>query len=70
MIHDATVEVTCDGEGCGDNVHVSLSYVYGGLMHTDGRYDDDDEKIERTLVKEHKWIVSNGKHFCSESCES
>lgn len=69
MIHDATAEVTCDGFGCSDSVHVSLGYVYGGLMHTDGRYDDDDEEIERRLVRKHEWIVADGNHYCSEHCQ-
>lgn len=68
MIHDATVEVTCDGNECWESADVPLPYVYstGGV----GRYDDAEEKIEARLVKEHHWIVSDGSHYCSERCQS
>ena len=68
MIHDAVVEVTCDAEGCRDHVYVQLDYVYGGIAHTDGRYDDDDSKVEKQLVEKHEWEVRDGKHYCSIYC--
>lgn len=69
MIHDAKVEVTCDNPNfCRESVEVDLPYVYGGIMHTDGRYDFDKKAIHKTLEREHDWIVIFGKHFCSDSC--
>lgn len=62
MIHDATVEVTCDADGCRESVHVQL--------HAGGRntYLCHDSNIEDRLASEHDWIVRDGKHYCSESC--
>ena len=67
MIHDACVEVTCDTPGCRSSTYVRLDYAYGGLMHTDGRYDDSDSKVERKLQEE-GWIVRDGKHYCGDMC--
>ena len=65
MIHDAQVEVTCDG--CSDSVYIGLHYVYSGAMGTQGRYNDDESAIEQDLQTE-GWIVREGKHYCSEEC--
>jgi hypothetical protein len=68
MIHDAIVEVTCDGMGCNASEYVTLRYVYGSTMHASGRYDDDEKRIEEDLTKDHEWIIRDGKHYCCESC--
>lgn len=68
MIHDAVVEVTCDGEHCRESVYVTLDYTYGGVMHSRGSYDSDDEKVEERLEENQGWVVRDGKHYCSESC--
>lgn len=61
MIHDATVEITCDYKDlCRESEHVALTYFpYHG-------YDDDDREIERKLVGQSDWIVRDGKHYCCE----
>ncbi len=61
MIHDATVEVTCDGEKCRESVYVELR------AGTRDSYIANDEDIERGLKREHEWTVEDGKHYC-QSC--
>lgn len=60
MIHDATVEVTCDrnNASCSESEYIELNWHLGG-------YDDDDKNIEKKLVQR-GWIVENGKHYCCE----
>jgi hypothetical protein len=62
MIHDAMVEVTCDEMSCRENIYIELE---AGTRNT---YIADDSRIERKL-KEYEWIVVNGRHFCSQSCQ-
>lgn len=59
MIHDATVEVTCDG--CGSSEFIELP---AGLRDT---YIARDSDIERKIQKK-EWIVRDGKHYCSKGC--
>jgi hypothetical protein len=71
MIHDAMVEVTCDGtEGCGESVYVGLPYTYTTTSGAGGRYDDDEAAVNRA-VREDGWLVSEDgeQHFCSEECK-
>ncbi len=68
MIHDAQVEVTCDGDGCTESVYVALVWMYPDLTGKNGFWDSSDAKTEKRLVKEHDWIVRDGKHFCSAEC--
>lgn len=67
MLHDATIEVTCDREGCHENVFVPMKWVYSNLSESSGYYDHRDTVIEEKLV-EFLWIVRDGKHFCSLYC--
>lgn len=69
MIHDAHVEVTCDGEGCSESIFIALDYTYGGLLHSSGSYESDDRKIEQKLIRDEEWLVTDGKHYCSDSCQ-
>ena len=48
MIHDAIVEVTCDGDGCNESVFVGLEWAYRNPHESSGFYDPDDKKIEDT----------------------
>jgi len=64
MIHDAKVEVTCDGADCFESIDIQLDYVYGGIMGTDGRYNDDDDDINNKVDKQ-GWTVDGDEHFCS-----
>ena len=68
MIHDATVEVTCDSDDfCWESETIPLSYVFSNYSGKSGRYDDDDSKIEQEL-ENRGWIIANGKHFCCYGC--
>ncbi len=69
MIHDATVEVTCDRPRCRESVRVPLGFVYGGVMHTRGRYDHDDAKVARRLAEDFGWVVRGENQYCSPECE-
>lgn len=61
MIHDAMVEVTCDGKDCRDSIDIEL--------HAGGRntYFAADSVIERDLACE-GWIIEEGKHYCCGDC--
>lgn len=63
MIHDATVEVTCDD--CGDSTYVEPKYVYTNYSGNNGHYDTDDESIEEILEKEHDFLIKDGNHYCN-----
>lgn len=63
MIHDATVQVTCDYAHCCENVEITPSHVGTGIMHTNVVLDDSDKAIEEKLPS-HGWAVKDGKHFC------
>ena len=67
MIHDATVEVTCDND-CGESVYVDLEWVYQTRVENSGHYDHNEAKTVRKLVDDHDWVVRDGKHFCSPEC--
>ncbi len=67
MIHDATVEVTCDGEHCQENVRVEPEYVYMNFAGGGGHYDTSDSAIEKRLPRE-DWLVIDGKHYCDSGC--
>lgn len=60
MIHDASVEVTCDGDRCTSNEWIPLPWMVGG-------YDADDNVIEDKL-EERGWVVRDGQHFYCEGC--
>jgi hypothetical protein len=66
MIHDATVEVTCDGDDCYNSIHVQPSYVYMSYSGAGGHYDTSGRAIEEKL-SDFGWTVEDGKHYC-ESC--
>jgi hypothetical protein len=60
-IHDATVEVTCDGERCKSNEFIAIP---AGMRDT---YIAHDSQIEKEL-EGIGWIVKDGQHFCSNEC--
>lgn len=66
MIHDATIEVTCDGDKCRENLIISPEYRYFSYSASSGHYDTTDSAIEEKITGE-GWTVEDGKHFC-ESC--
>lgn len=65
MIHDATVEVTCDGmlggRGCHSSIFVAL---HAGTRDS---YSARDRDIE-SGVEHEGWIVRDCEHFCCEEC--
>ncbi len=69
MIHDATVEVTCDAEGCMDCLTIELPFVYPDYSGENGRYDHRDAAVNK-LVRREDWAIENGtedsRHFCPE----
>jgi hypothetical protein len=67
MIHDAEVEVTCDGEGCRESIRVRPDYTYRDWSGHSGSYDCSDEALAKKIEDE-GWLVNDGKHFCGESC--
>ena len=69
MIHDAFVEVTCDGVKCNSSEWVGLEFVYTNYSGRGGHYDHDDKKIESSLVENFEWTVVDSKHYCCPECE-
>ena len=67
MIHDARIEVTCDGRRCAEAIDVYPHYVYFDYSGKSGKYEDSDEVIEELIEKE-EWIVKDGKHYCCKEC--
>jgi hypothetical protein len=63
MIHDAKVQVTCDGKFCRSNLEISPDVVYSNYSGKNGSYNTSDEAIEEKVV-EQGWLVKDGKHFC------
>lgn len=68
MIHDAKVEVTCDGRACTESVEIEPEYVYRTMSGSSGHYDCSESAIEDKLP-EKGWTVADGKHLC-ESCSA
>lgn len=73
MIHDATVEVTCDNAQCSETVMVELEYVYQTYSGSSGYYDSSESKIEFELKSYHGWVVAEdgaegSRHFCCSEC--
>jgi hypothetical protein len=66
MLHDATIEVTCDG--CSSAITIEPEFVYRDYSGKNGYYDTSDDAIEAKLVIE-GWEVLDGKHYC-EACKS
>lgn len=73
MIHDATVEVTCDNPRCRESVRIELPFNYPDYSGKGGRYDHRPHVVEK-LLKNEGWTVvkvegaEEGKHYC-EGCE-
>jgi hypothetical protein len=65
MIHDATVEVTCDGD-CGDYLKIAPDYKYTSYSGGGGHYDCSDDAINEKVEKA-DWIVDGDNHYC-ENC--
>lgn len=62
MIHDAAVEVTCDGDACSESVYVDLP------ASARGGYIADDDAIEREIMRD-GWGIVEDQHFCPTCCE-
>jgi hypothetical protein len=60
MIHDATVEVTCDADGCSESVVLNPEYVYRSYNENSGYYDTSDKALRRLLEAEGWSIVGEG----------
>jgi len=67
MIHDAFVEVTCDGSLCWCSELINLEWKYTDYTGNNGYYDSNENDIEDKL-RDLGWIVEGGKHFCCQDC--
>ncbi len=70
-IHDARVPVTCDSEGCHEEIDVEPEFTYPDRSGTGGSYDTRNESIEE-LVRAEGWnVLEDGeeghRHYC-EGC--
>jgi hypothetical protein len=68
MLHDASVEVTCDWPGCRESIYVNPPYVYMSTSGAGGHYDTSDKTLNRLAAKE-GWRVDEeegetARHFC------
>jgi len=73
MIHDAHMEVTCDGDGCNETVNVPMEFVYLDYTGKNGLYNHESSKIEATLDEDFEWVIvtiddGDNKHFCNVGC--
>jgi hypothetical protein len=66
MIHDAVVRVSCDGDGCSEEIEIQPEFVYRDYSGRSGYYDTSDEAIEKKVAQE-GWFAQGDKHYC-ESC--
>ncbi len=70
-IHDATVEVTCDGPHCVESIEIEPEYSYRNQGAGSGHYDTGDEGINRKVLAEGwtyaKMIGGEFHHYC-EGC--
>lgn len=66
MIHDAKVEVTCDGD-CGECLEVEPEYKYTNYSGGGGHYDCSDDALNEKVERE-GWTVDEDKHYC-ENCK-
>lgn len=65
-IHDAQVEVTCDGDGCAESVFVTPEYVYTSYSGSGGHYDTSVRAIHEKVEAE-GWTVDGEQTYC-EGC--
>lgn len=63
MIHDATVEVTCDQDGCHENVILEPEYVFSDYSGNNGHYDTRDRSLFK-LLKAEGWGVDGKRTLC------
>jgi hypothetical protein len=68
MIHDATIEVTCDKENCEASIEIYPEYVYTDYSGNNGHYDCSGSAINKMVAQE-GWVVDGDEHFCYE-CQS
>lgn len=67
MIHDVTVEVTCDNDGCVESVVLNPEYVYNGYNESSGHYDTSEKALAR-LLKAEGWLIDDERTYCCEGC--
>lgn len=69
MIHDAKVEVTCDGARCHESIEISLPFTYPDLSGRNGRYDHRP-RVVNPLVEDEGWtVVGDDTHYCENCAE-
>lgn len=68
MIHDATVEVTCDNPNCRESIQVELPFNYPDLSGRNGRYEHQLSAI-RSRIEAEEWVIvgeePDEKTYCS-----
>ena len=69
MIHDAKIEVTCDGESCREFLEVTLNYVHTDYTGENGHYDDSDDTIKAGMERA-GWAAREDKHYCEDCKEN
>jgi len=68
MIHDAKIEITCDGNCCSESIEYDMPFVFSDYSGESGHYASNDADIE-TFLNDDDWIVDGDKHFCCEECK-
>lgn len=63
MIHDATVEVTCDKDGCNETCLLKPKYVHSDRSEGGGHYDTSDGSLYK-LLEVQGWSIEGDKTFC------
>jgi hypothetical protein len=69
MIHDAKVEVSCDGDGCLESIEIGLPFRFPNYSGKGGRYDHRAEAVH-PLIRKEGWRVTgdddDAEHLCPE----
>ena len=65
MIHDATIEITCDT--CQQAIIYDMPLVFDYYLGNGGLYASNDADIEAFLEHE-GWYIDGDKHYCQAGC--
>lgn len=73
MIHDPTIEVSCDGDNCHDSIYVEMPFTYPDYSGKGGRYDHRPSAI-RSKIEREEWTIigddeDDAKTYCPECSE-
>lgn len=69
MTHDATVDVTCDHDGCNEWITIQLPFVYSNSAGVGGVYDHRLRAIKSRIEAEYWTVIGKEEEhrtFCPQ----